>query len=254
MPNFPDPEHICEQLLKAVGHGSPPTDLNAVCSLWPGLKVDEEDLDKEGYLLPLGVHGAEILIRRVDPPARKKFTLAHELGHWTLANLKAGQVSLGATNSPSLSFRTQHKRLTPEEVWCNKFAGCLLMPKRDLHNYLYSHGEGNLPERISRGHSVFQVSQEAFLSRTSDATPISVFEVVSSEANVKVRRRYLSTYQRGGQIQQVLNEVLDSFYKNNDMPKEALVLDNYQVQVNLTSKSQHGRSWLVSVTPVTNHE
>ena len=94
MPNLPDPEHTCEQVLEAVGHSAPPTDLNAVCSLWPDLEVDEEDLDKEGYLIPLGIHGAEILVRRSDPTTRKKFTLAHELGHWTLANLEAGQVSL----------------------------------------------------------------------------------------------------------------------------------------------------------------
>ena len=75
MPNFPDPEHVCEQVLEAVGHSAPPTDLNAVCSLWPDLGVDEEDLDKEGYLIPLGALGAEILIKKSDPPARKKFYL-----------------------------------------------------------------------------------------------------------------------------------------------------------------------------------
>ena len=75
MTNFPDPDQICDQILEAVGHTCPPTDLEAVCSLWPDLKVEEEDLDKEGYLIPLGVHGAEILLRRDDPPNRKKFTL-----------------------------------------------------------------------------------------------------------------------------------------------------------------------------------
>ena len=217
MPDFPDPEDICEQLLDAAGHGAPPTELDAVCSLWPALKVDEEDLDKEGYLLPLGVQGAEILIRRNDPPTRKKFTLAHELGHWTLANLKAGQVSLGETNGPSLPFRTQHKRQTPEETWCNKFAACLLMPMRDIHHYLHDSGEGNLPERISKGHSIFQVSPESFLSRISDITPINVFEVVSADANVKIWRSFLSTYQRDEKVGQALNELLYGFHRNNGL-------------------------------------
>ena len=254
MPSFPNPESICEQLLDAAGHDAPPTDLNAICSLWPVLKVDEEDLDKEGYLLSLGVRGAEILIKRDDPPTRKKFTLAHELGHWTLANLKAGQVCLGEINGPSLPFRTQHKRQTPEETWCNKFAACLLMPTRDIRDYLHNPGVGNLPERISKGHSVFQVSHDAFLSRISDSTPINVFEVVSSEANAKVRRSFFSTYRRDEQASQALNELLDDFYRTNDLPKRPVVVDNYEVQATLTRQSQYGRSWLVSVTPVTNRE
>ena len=45
-PSFPNVEEVCEQLLEAVGHTRPPTDLTAVCSLWPDLEVDEEDLDK----------------------------------------------------------------------------------------------------------------------------------------------------------------------------------------------------------------
>ena len=254
MPNLPDPEHTCEQVLEAVGHSAPPTDLNAVCSLWPDLEVDEEDLDKEGYLIPLGIHGAEILVRRSDPTTRKKFTLAHELGHWTLANLEAGQVSFGKTDGSSLSFRTHHKRQTPEEVWCNKFAACLLMPMRDMYSYFRSPGEGNLPGRILKGHSVFQVSHEAFLARVSDITPINVFEVVSTDANAKIRRRFLSGYQRKEQVEQVMNELLRGFHRKNDLPKGPVVVDSYQVQTKLTHKSQYNRSWLVSLTPVTNNE
>ena len=71
MSHFSDPEQICEQVLRASGHSTPPTDLDAICSLWPDLKIGEEDLDKEGYLIPLGVHGAEILLRKSDPPTIK---------------------------------------------------------------------------------------------------------------------------------------------------------------------------------------
>ena len=45
MTSLPDAENVCEQLLEAVGHTRPPTDLTAVCSLWPDLEVDEEDLE-----------------------------------------------------------------------------------------------------------------------------------------------------------------------------------------------------------------
>ena len=253
MPIPPDAEKICEQLLEAVGHTSPPTDLTAVCSLWPDLDVNEEDLDKEGYLIPLGNLGAEILIRRKDPFTRKKFTLAHELGHWALANLEAGQVSLGGTNSRSLTVRTEHPRRNAEEAWCNKFAACLLMPAGDIRNYLDGAGEGNLPEKVSKGHSVFQVSEESFLTRVPEITPISIFEVVSSDGDFRVRRRYRNAFLREEQVEGVLNELLDGFSSTNNLPRGPFASGDCQVQTNLTRISQYSRSWLVTIA-LTTHE
>jgi hypothetical protein len=250
MPSLPDAENVCEQLLEAVGHTEPPTDLTAVCSLWPDLEVDEEDLDKEGYLIPLGNLGAEILIRKRDPFTRKKFTLAHELGHWTLANLKAGQVSLGGANGQSLTIRTEHKKGNAEETWCNKFAACLLMPVGDVRNYLNEVGEGNLPEIISKGHSVFQVSEEAFLSRVPETIPVNIFEVVSSDGSVKVRRSYFNAFRRREQVKELLNRLLDGFHRTNDLPRGPVVFGECQIQTTLTRNSQYGRSWLVTVAQV----
>ena len=177
-----DPEQVCGQVLKEIGHSRPPTDLDAICSLWPNLSVHEENLDKEGYLIPLGIHGAEILVRRDDPPVRKKFTIAHELGHWTQAHLIADRISFKVDDPPLMSFRTHDKAQTPEEVWCNRFASGLLMPKTDIDQYVYGSADANLAERMSRGHSVFQVSFEAFMTRIVDVTPINVFEVVKTDA------------------------------------------------------------------------
>ena len=254
MPSLPDAENVCEQLLEAVGHTRPPTDLTAICSLWPDLEVDEEDLDKEGYLIPLGHLGAEILIRRRDPFTRKKFTLAHELGHWTLANLKAGEVSLGGANGQSLTIQTEHKTGSPVEAWCNKFAACLLMPVGDIRNYLNMVGEGNLPEKISEGHSVFQVSEEAFLSRVPEITPINIFEVVSSDASVKVRRSYFNAFGREEQVKEVLDKLLDGFHRTNDLLRGPIAFGDCHIQTNLTRNSQYGRSWLVTVAQVTHND
>ena len=249
MPKFSDPEQICEQILEAVGHTCPPTDLEAVCSLWPDLKVEEEDLDKEGYLIPLGVHGAEILLRRDDPPNRKKFTLAHELGHWAQAHLKSGLLSLDKTDAQHISFRTHHKRQTPEEIWCNKFAACLLMPSGDVNRYLWNSSEVNLADCISRGHSVFQVSQEAFLNRVRDITPINVFEVVVADTSARIRRRFLSNYNRDDQVETMMdtfiNSLCDEYTSFN-----GLLVDNYSIQTHVTHSSQYSRTWLVSVLPI----
>ena len=254
MPSLPDPDNVCEQLLEAVGHTGPPTDLTAVSSLWPDLEVDEEDLDKEGYLIPLGNLGAEILIRKRDPFTRKKFTLAHELGHWALANLNAGKVSLGRNNVRSLTIRTEHKRRSPEETWCNRFAACLLMPVGDVRNYLNDVGESNLPEKISKGHSIFQVSEEAFLSRVPETIPVNIFEVVSFNGSVRVRRSYFKASGRDEQVREQLNELLDGFHRTNDLPRGPVVFAGRQIQTSLTRNSQHGRSWLVTAAQIAEYD
>ena len=245
-----DPEQICEQVLDAIGHSAPPTNLKAVCSLWPDLRVEVEDLDKEGYLIPLGVHGAEILLRKNDPTARKKFTLAHELGHWAQAHMKGGEVSFGKGLTPYVTFRTGHKRQTPEEEWCNRFAASLLMPAKDVTSYLHGTHEGNLANRIARGHLVFRVSSEAFLKRVSDATPISVFEVVSADSRARIKRSFLSKWQQGNHGERKMRDFLDSLIESNGISEGLIDASGYDVHAHITHDSPYSRLWLVSVTPV----
>ena len=246
-----DPEQVCEQILGAAGHSTPPTNLRAVCSLWPDLRVAEEDLDREGYLIPLGIHGAEILLRKRDPSSRKKFTLAHELGHWAQAHLEAGQVSFGKAIGPHMTFRADHKRRTLEEEWCNKFAASLLMPAKDISSYLQRVCTTNLAERIARGHSVFRVSSEAFLKRVSDTMPISVFEAVSTDSRTRIRRSFLSKWQQGNNVERKMRELLDSLIESDGISKGLIVASSYEIHTHMTYDSPYSRSWLVSVTPIT---
>ena len=237
-------------MLTEVGHSGPPTDLKAVCSLWTTLNVHEEDLDQEGYLLGFGSLGADILIRRDNPPSRKRFTLAHELGHWTLANLERGNVLFGEGNKKTLSLQTQHKRRTPEEAWCNKFAACLLMPAWDIRSFLNDMRLPSLPHGISCGHTTFRVSQEALISRICEITPISVFEVVSTTDNLKVRRKFLSKTAAEEPVSQVVEALFSDYRKSNDLPVGPLASHNHEVETILTRRSRYGRSWLVTVTPL----
>ena len=195
--------------------------------------------------------GADILIRRDNPPSRKRFTLAHELGHWILANLEQGNVLFGEGNEKTLALRTQHKRRTPEEAWCNKFAGCLLMPAVDIRSFLNDLRLPSLPRGILCGHTTFRVSQEAFISRICETTPISVFEVVSTTENLKVRRKFLSNTVAQGPVSQVVEALFGDYQKNNDLPVGPLASHNHKVETILTRRSQYGRSWLITVTPLT---
>ncbi len=246
MRNLPDAEAISEQVLKAAGHHAPPTDLKAVCSLWPQLDVTEEALEKAGYLMPLGVHGAEILLRKRDPAVRKQFTLAHELGHWVLANLEAGRVCYGQVLTPNLPFLADHKRATPEEMWCNKFASCLLMPKYDIREYLGDIMVENVAQKISVGHTTFQVSQEAFLTRISQITPINVFEVVSFDGQIRVRRKYLCGHYSGESANLLIDEMLRNVDPADFPASLTSMAENHEVGAALISDSLNARSWLVT--------
>ena len=250
MQDFPNAETISEQVLTAAKHSGPPTNLKAVCSLWSGLQVAEEALEKPGYLIPLGAHGAEVLLRKNDPLVRKQFTLAHELGHWILANLDEGCVRFGGLHPVNLPFVTDHNRRTPEEIWCNRFASCLLMPRRDVQDYLGFLEEENVPQKISRGHSTFRVSKEAFLARIPQVTPINVFEVVSFDGAVRVRRKFLCDHHPGQTADLLANRFLEDADPIGFPAPSEHVATGHRISLEQVEDSRHVRSWLMTIFPL----
>lgn len=75
-----------------------------------------------------------LLVNATDPPFRKRFTIAHELGHHFLHLLEDGEFVDGEANlfrSP----RIDQKQMTPaqrREIQANMFAAALLMPEEEL--------------------------------------------------------------------------------------------------------------------------
>ncbi len=249
MGHMPDPEQISEEVLRAAGHARPPTNLEAVCSLWSNLAVIEEDLDQAGYLVSLGVLGADIMVRRNDPPARKSFTIAHELGHWTLANMHAGRVQFDSKSRAHVPIRSQHKRNSREEIWCNKFAAGLLIPKSDLNKYLESPKRTALPHRILSGHLAFGVSQEAFLSRITEMTCISAFEVVCASSSARIRRKFISKFIDRDEVERLLTELLDESSKHTGILEVSRAQNSYQIQSKRIRQSSFSSLWMVFVVP-----
>ena len=207
MDRFPNADELCAQLVTKAEISPPPTDLHAVFSLWPNLKVSEEDLDKEGYLIFLAAQGAELLVRKADPPNRKRFTLAHELGHWVLSNMEDGVLYFNNTSKESRSIH--HSRQTPEETWCNDFASKLLMPKIEVHKYLGDIGE-DVPSRIISGHTVFQVSEDAFLTRVADITGWIILQLFHGNNLHRIGKRFI----RRSENREFVNRLIDDFLSN----------------------------------------
>ena len=83
--DLPDPEVIALSVLHQGEQYKPPIDTTRLAGLWPGLRISYDDLERPGYLVDLGVLGAEIIVRAADSPVRQRFTVAHELGHWVLS-------------------------------------------------------------------------------------------------------------------------------------------------------------------------
>lgn len=75
-----------------------------------------------------------LLVNASDPPFRKRFTIAHELGHHFLHLLEDGEFVDGEADLFRLPYEEQ-KEITAErrrEIQANLFAAALLMPEEDV--------------------------------------------------------------------------------------------------------------------------
>src|SRR5216683_3005602 len=176
---LPNPEQIATDLLIRAGVTYPPVILDQITKLWPGLRITYEDLDKEGFLVDLGSRGGEIIVKITDVTARRRFTIAHELGHWALQAFD----DLGMKCSGAAGVRNRFV-----EKWCDEFAGALLMPRGWLTQQIRTARVRGLTDFILTAPAEYEVSHEAFRKRVSHATPISICELaLKNGATTSVR-------------------------------------------------------------------
>jgi Zn-dependent peptidase ImmA (M78 family) len=102
-----------------------------------GLKVFEENLasDCSGFLKhapELGsASGYVVVVRADDPPTRKRFTVAHEIGHFVLHTRRPHTHEKMRYESPTDYFLDDPEALR-QEGEANRFARELLMPRHIL--------------------------------------------------------------------------------------------------------------------------
>lgn len=157
----PSVDVLVAAILDASHQTFAPVDLSAVCALWDGLNTTVEDLDGPGYLIDLGLGGGEILLRRADPAPRRRFTWAHEIGHWILA-----ENCWDSPTSDELA-REDPEPMRGIERWCDRFAGALLMPSPWIQLSETTPGEAVLRTSLQAARR-FQVSQTAALTRVGE--------------------------------------------------------------------------------------
>lgn len=131
-------EGICNCILKKVGYDFGEVPLKKICDLLRDerglVAVETEELRNE-VLGQISFDPLEIKINRNhDNEARKRFTLAHELGHFLLghaeymAGEKCRETSLDIENPIEIGIRDVIRM----EWQANQFASCLLLPKKEF--------------------------------------------------------------------------------------------------------------------------
>jgi Zn-dependent peptidase ImmA (M78 family) len=132
------PTILARKLLQESGVINPPVDL-AKIARDHGITVKETDLpeDVAGMIQMEGL-AAAIYIKKTDTKGRKRFTLAHELGHYFLKHFTGTHVDRGPNYAPMVFMRNDDssKALYQPEIAANKFAAELLMPERMVHRQL----------------------------------------------------------------------------------------------------------------------
>lgn len=171
---LPNPERTSERLLKRLGIEHYPIDLNTIASKLDNVRIIDEDIDGPGYLLPLGRIGAEIIVRADDSVERKRFTIAHELGHWVLGI--TCEHKTGRFQQPS------GVRREAVEKWCDLFAASLLMPRSALVDYFHGVDNSVFVMQLMNAPLTFRVSDEAMFFRVYEVLDIRVVYLRSEAA------------------------------------------------------------------------
>ena len=107
--------------------GAPlPVPVEAIAEDLCGLIVEEvAELDVSGMLLPAE---RRVLVNLAEPPRRRRFTLAHELGHW-VCQAQNGLGSARYCRAEEIGLDGRAKALERE---ANVFAAELLMPEPEV--------------------------------------------------------------------------------------------------------------------------
>jgi Zn-dependent peptidase ImmA (M78 family) len=143
------------RLLKAVWGDAIPVDPVLIARA-AGLRVLDASLDTNtlGALIKQPGQDPTILLNANDSENRKRFTCAHEIGHFVRRSEEADEYTTVDLRN-SLSATGQD----PEEVYANEFAACLLMPEADVRHFVEM-GLDDLEMSIR-----FKVSREAIQYR-----------------------------------------------------------------------------------------
>ena len=125
-----NPERDAEELIATVWHQRPlPIDPIQIAEQL-GIKVFTAGLEPNisGMLIKEPGKDPEIYINSSDSTSRRRFTCAHELGHYVK------RVATGTAEWATIDYRgpLTSEGTDPDEIYANQFASSLLMPRKEV--------------------------------------------------------------------------------------------------------------------------
>jgi Zn-dependent peptidase ImmA (M78 family) len=134
-----------------------------------GLTVNVTALDEgvSGLLIKQNLDGetANIFANRAESPKRRRFTIAHEIGHYVLSHefdSTGIHVDRGIHAIPR---RSKLSKAEPKEVEANQFAAALLMPAQLVQDAVDELGLPLFEYQVTDLADRFEVSEQAMTIR-----------------------------------------------------------------------------------------
>lgn len=119
-------EAVAADVLREIEYGSEKSfavDLHLIAEKY-GLKLTDVDFTEEDVSGAFVKEDGEIFVNKKDPIFRKKFTIAHELGHYFLHSDFTAEIVYRKNGEVDI---TEEERIIEQEA--NWFAASLLMPR-----------------------------------------------------------------------------------------------------------------------------
>lgn len=156
----PNPQSIADQLRALHWEGRPyPVDPVFIAQQLD-MKVYEMALDAEvsGAIVKERGKAPVIVVSNSDSNTRKRFSVAHEIGHYVL-QLSSSEGNYDEYEHVDFRDNCSRNKTNKIEVFCNYFAAYLLMPTEEVHRLARQN------KNIYEMSSYFDVSGEAMKHR-----------------------------------------------------------------------------------------
>jgi Zn-dependent peptidase ImmA (M78 family) len=160
-------EKLVEDLVRRDQLRVPPVDSHKIArSLGLQVVIDDLGEDVSGLLIRRD-QNVLIAVRRSDPPARRNFTVAHEIGHHVLGHQfePGAHVHVDKGNYISQRGPRSSKGVDSKEIEANQFAATLLMPAAAVRLEAHKLGSPLLDSDVTSLADVFRVSEQAMTIR-----------------------------------------------------------------------------------------
>jgi Zn-dependent peptidase ImmA (M78 family) len=158
-----------EKLVERLGLNAAPINVEKIAEDL-GLRVVAENLGSDISGLLVSKDGmASIAVERRDPPVRRRFTIAHEIGHFLLRHHLQRNELVHADERWQVIYRSPKasEGLDPMEVQANQFAATLLMPTKILRDRIQRLQKPLTEQDVKALASEFKVSEQAMTIRLS---------------------------------------------------------------------------------------